>query len=134
MGDVEALVALQANEVGAQGAGRGGRERRLADAGLAFEKQRAPQAERQVQCHRQPALGHIVLIGELLLRSSDTEDGVNGEDSVTSWQRAAGSWQSVGSSQSAVGSGQWAAAIRGGVRLRGTRPTRPWRSCRAGPA
>jgi hypothetical protein len=36
--DVEAFVALQANQVGVERSGNGGRKRRLADAGFTLEE------------------------------------------------------------------------------------------------
>jgi hypothetical protein len=44
---VQAFVALQADEIGAQRGRRRAGERGLADAGLALEKQRALQAQRE---------------------------------------------------------------------------------------
>ncbi len=47
--DVEAFIALEANQIGAERRGGGGGERGLADAGFALEKQRPFQAKRQEQ-------------------------------------------------------------------------------------
>jgi hypothetical protein len=61
VGDVEALVALQADEPGA----RGGRERLrrlgLADPGLALEQERLADGQRQEDGRRQTALGEVRL-------------------------------------------------------------------------
>ena len=59
LGGVEALVALQPYEVRA---GRGRqrlRERRLADARLAFEEERPAEAQRQEAGRRQPLVGQV---------------------------------------------------------------------------
>jgi hypothetical protein len=66
--DVKAFVALQANEIGVQRRRGRCRQRRLADAGFAFEKQRTLQAERQEQGERKPAIGDVLLGGKALLQ------------------------------------------------------------------
>ena len=65
--DVEPFVALQANQVGVERGGDGGGQRGLADAGLALEKQRPLQSQRQKQRDGQAAVGDVVLVGEALL-------------------------------------------------------------------
>ena len=47
--DVEAFIALEANQIGAERGGHRSGQRGLADAGLALEEQRPFQAERQKQ-------------------------------------------------------------------------------------
>ena len=64
--DVEALVALQPNQVGAERRGRRGGQRGLADAGLAFQKERPSQPQRQKQRHRQALVGHVVVVRQPL--------------------------------------------------------------------
>src|SRR5690606_750186 len=62
--DVDALVALQADEAGA---GRGGERLRdlgLADARLALEQQRLLEAGGEEDGRRQPAVGEIALAGK----------------------------------------------------------------------
>jgi hypothetical protein len=62
--DVDALVALEADELAAgQPAERFGRLG-LADAGLALEQQRPLQAERQEERGREPLVGQVTLAGE----------------------------------------------------------------------
>ena len=52
--DVEAFVALQANQIGVERGGDRGGQRGLADARLALEKQRSFQAQREKQRNREP--------------------------------------------------------------------------------
>ena len=63
-GDVEALVTLQAQQAAPQGGGQHLADLRLADPRLAFQEQRAVQAERQVKGGRQAAVGEIVALLE----------------------------------------------------------------------
>ena len=74
--DIESFVTLQADQVGAERRGNRGGERGLADAGLALEKQRALQLQRQEQRHRQRAIGHVVLLRQSLLQIGDAPDRV----------------------------------------------------------
>ncbi len=53
--DVDALVALQPDELGVERGGQHLRDLRLADAGLTFEEQRPPQPKREIHRHRQAA-------------------------------------------------------------------------------
>ena len=59
--DVEAFVALQANQIGVERGGNRAGERGLADAGLALEKQRASEAQGQEQRDSQALVGDVVL-------------------------------------------------------------------------
>ena len=59
--DVEPLVALQPDQIGVERPRRRRGERRLADAGLALEKQRPPEPQRQEQRHREAAVGDVLL-------------------------------------------------------------------------
>jgi hypothetical protein len=68
---VQALVALQANEIGAERGRHRTGERGLADAGLALEKQRALQAKREKQGDREAAVRDVVGRGEALLKFGD---------------------------------------------------------------
>ena len=58
--DVEALVALEADEPGTERRGEDLGELRLADAGLAFEEQRAAELEREEDGRRERAVGDVV--------------------------------------------------------------------------
>ena len=71
MSDVEPFVALQPDQIGLEHRGHRRGERRLADAGLALEKQRPLQAQRQEQRHRQATVGHVMLGVEALLQIGD---------------------------------------------------------------
>jgi len=62
--DVEAFVALEPDQRGAEGLGQHARHLGLADAGFALEEQRAMKDERQVNGGRQVAIGHISVPGE----------------------------------------------------------------------
>ena len=68
MSDVETLVALQSDQVGVEGRRHRRGERRLADAGLALEKERALQLEREEQRHGERAIGDVVLLGKAILQ------------------------------------------------------------------
>ena len=59
-GHVQALVALQPHQPAAERLGQHLGDLGLADAGLAFQKQRAAEAQREVECGRQRAVGDIV--------------------------------------------------------------------------
>jgi len=52
MGDVQTLVALQANEIGAERRRDRRGERRLSDTCFSLEKERLPQPERDEQRYR----------------------------------------------------------------------------------
>ena len=69
MGDVEPFVALKPDEVGIERRGRGRRQRRLADAGLSFQKEGLAQAKREEQRHGQPAVGHVVVGRQVVARA-----------------------------------------------------------------
>jgi len=61
--DVEALVALKADQIRAErGGGRAG-QRCLADACFALEKQRPFEAQRQKDRDREAAIGDVLVIG-----------------------------------------------------------------------
>jgi hypothetical protein len=59
-GQVQPLVALQADQRPAQHGGQGARDLGLAGAGFAFQEQRALQLERQVDAGGQLAIGDVV--------------------------------------------------------------------------
>jgi hypothetical protein len=69
--DVEALVALQPDEVGVERRGQRARECRLADAGFALEEERTAETERQEARYRQAVVGDVVLRQEALLQVQD---------------------------------------------------------------
>jgi hypothetical protein len=71
MGDVQALVALEPDEIGVEGCGSRRSKRCLADAGLPFEKERLPETKSEKERYRQPAVGHVVVGGEPLLEFGD---------------------------------------------------------------
>ena len=71
MPDVEPLVALETNQIGFERRGRGGGERRLADAGLALEEERPLQPEREEQGNGQTSIRHVVLRGQAPLQIGD---------------------------------------------------------------
>ena len=71
MADVEAFVALQANQIGAERGGHRAGQRGLADAGLAFEEQRPFQAQREKQRDGEAAVRDVVRGGEPLLEIGD---------------------------------------------------------------
>ena len=77
MRDVDALVALEPDQAGAEHVGERLRDLGLADAGLALEQQRLAERERDVQHGREPAIGEVGALaeggGELLDRR-----GLNG--------------------------------------------------------
>jgi hypothetical protein len=64
--DVEAFVALQADQVGIERRSRGGSERCLPDAGFALEKQRPSETKGQEQRDREPLVGNVTLCAEPL--------------------------------------------------------------------
>ena len=59
--DVEPLVALEADQLGAQRRRQHPGHRGLADAGFALEEQRPAQREREIHRHRQRAVGDVAL-------------------------------------------------------------------------
>ena len=69
--DVEPLVALQPDQLAAERLGQHLGDLGLADAGLAFQKQRPAHPERQKQHGRQRAVGDIMAGGEKLQRVVD---------------------------------------------------------------
>ena len=56
---------------GVEGGGQHLRDLGLADARLALEEQRPPQAKREVDRHREPAVGDVALLGQRLLQLVD---------------------------------------------------------------
>src|SRR6185312_3085582 len=73
--DVEALVALQADERSAQSGGERLRELGLAGARFALEEERPGEAKRQEDGGGEPALGDVIRGGEERLRLLDRSDG-----------------------------------------------------------
>ena len=69
--DVQALVALEADEPGPERGREDLRELRLADAGLAFEQERPPEFERQEDRRRQRAVRDVVALAEVDLDGLD---------------------------------------------------------------
>jgi hypothetical protein len=65
--NVEPLVALQPDQIGAERGRGGGRQRRLADARFTLEEQRTPELQGDEERHCQPAVADIALLGETLL-------------------------------------------------------------------
>ena len=63
-GDVEALVALQADQPAAERGGQHLGDLGLADAGLAFEKQRPAHLQRQIKHGAERAVGEIFGLGQ----------------------------------------------------------------------
>ena len=61
--DVEAFVALKADQIGTERGSHRPGERGLADAGLALEEQRPFEPKRQKQRNRQTAIRDVMLIG-----------------------------------------------------------------------
>ena len=76
--DVQALVALEPDEPGAERRGEHLGELGLADAGLALEQQRAPELERQEDRGRERAVGDVVALAEVDL------DGLDGAGALGS--------------------------------------------------
>jgi len=62
--DVETLVALHAQQLGAEPACEALAELGLADAGLALEEQRAAELQAQVQRRGEAPVAHVLLAGE----------------------------------------------------------------------
>ena len=60
--DVEAFVALQANQIGIERRGDRCGQRGLADAGFALEKQGASEAQGQKQRNSQALVGDVVVV------------------------------------------------------------------------
>ena len=71
MGDIEPLVALQADQVGLEGLGYRGGQRRLAHARLPLQEQRTPQPKCQEQRYGQAAVGDVAARGQPLLQVRD---------------------------------------------------------------
>lgn len=71
-GDVEAFVALQANQLSPEGLAQHLGDLGLADAGLALQEQRPAQAQRQVQSRGERPVGDISAGAQKL------EGGING--------------------------------------------------------
>ena len=139
--DVEALVALKADQVGVERGGHRGGQRGLADARLALEEQRPFQAQREKQRNNQPGIRDVAFGGEALPE--------------VRWMQEAWRWSSVARSRPRclldcdldvrVGPAalEPAAAVAGdvvGLRAqdvvagrgeRGRRRRLPWRPCRS---
>ena len=62
--DVEAFVALQANQFGVERGGNRCGQRGLADAGFPLEKQRASETQGQKQRDSQTLVGDVALLAE----------------------------------------------------------------------
>jgi hypothetical protein len=84
--DIQALVALQTNEIGAECGGSGGRKGGFANSGLPLEEERPFQAERKKQRHRKTPVRHVMLSGQALLKigngfgkNGDASDGTVAE-------------------------------------------------------
>ena len=75
MADVEAFVALQPNELGAEARSEDLGDVGLADARLALEKERPLQLQGEVDRRRQPAVGDVTLTLEQGLELLDGGDG-----------------------------------------------------------
>jgi hypothetical protein len=71
VGDVQAFIALEANQVRLEGRRDRAGQRGLADTGLSFEEQRTPQSKRQEQRHRQPAIRDVAVERQPLLQIGD---------------------------------------------------------------
>ena len=74
-GDVEALIALQPDQLAAERRRQHFRDLGLADAGLAFEEQRPAHAQRQKHHRRQRALGEVAARGQHVERRIDGNGG-----------------------------------------------------------
>ena len=70
-GDVEPLVALQADQLAAERLRQHLGDLGLADAGLAFEEDRPAHAQREIQHRRQRAVGDIIGLAQQLERGVD---------------------------------------------------------------
>jgi hypothetical protein len=90
MVDVDALVALQADQPCARGRRQGVCDLGLADTRLALDEQRLAELGRQVGGRRQRAVGEVVLPGECL---ADRVGG--GERRVLVLGQAAAAWRSA---------------------------------------
>ncbi len=106
--DVQALVALEADQPAAERRGENLGELGLADAGLAFEQQRAPELERQEDRGRERAVGDVVALAEVDL------DGLDGAGALGSGRRGRSSSESTrpGPRQSRDGRGPSARRAR----------------------
>jgi hypothetical protein len=69
--DVEALVTLESNQVGAECGGDRGSQRGLSHSRFAFDKQRTPKPQREKQREREATVGHVVLAGQAVLQLRD---------------------------------------------------------------
>ena len=69
--DIESLVALQPDQIGLEHRCHRRCEGGFADAGLALQKERALQPQREKQRHRQATVGHVMLGVEALLEIGD---------------------------------------------------------------
>ncbi len=71
LGDVDALVALQANELGVERGGQRFGDFRLAHARFAFDEQRPSELQREIDGNRQAAFADVVFPGQKLLKVVD---------------------------------------------------------------
>jgi hypothetical protein len=62
--DVEPFIALQPDQLAAEGLGQDLRDLRLADAGFAFQKQRPAKAERQMQRGRERPVRDVTAVAQ----------------------------------------------------------------------
>ena len=69
--DVQALVALEADEPGPQRRGQDLGQLRLAHAGLALQQQRPPEAQGQEDGRHERAVGHVVALPKRVLQGID---------------------------------------------------------------
>src|SRR5881398_3018230 len=69
--DVEALVALQPDQLRLEHGGEGPSYFRLPDSRLAFEQQRALEGQREIECRRQVPISNVALRGEGALQGID---------------------------------------------------------------
>ena len=65
--DVEALVALQPDQIGAESGGQGAGDFGLPDPSLAFQEQRAAQLQRQEDGDGQPPVSYVSLVAQQTL-------------------------------------------------------------------
>ena len=65
--DVEALVALQPDQIGAESGSQSAGDFGLADAGLAFQEQRAAQLQRQEDGDGEPPVSYVSLVAQQTL-------------------------------------------------------------------
>ena len=83
MGDIQPLVALQADQFGAEPGGQHLGDLGLADARLALEQQRPAQRDRQVDGCREAAVSNVVLARQQLAQLVDRSG--EGASDTGSW-------------------------------------------------